>query len=116
MKTRGRLYYLENRERQLKLAILRRNKIRGIMRNYLISLKDKPCTDCGKKYPSYVMDFDHREGEKKEHDIARMIVGGWSMQNVKREVEKCEIVCSNCHRIRTHLRLAGLAKVVTAGA
>lgn len=81
MKLRGRSYYHRNRERQLKLAILRRNKSRDEMRIYLSEIKNIPCADCGKSYPSYVMDFDHREGTMKEHDISTMIIGGWSKKS-----------------------------------
>ena len=116
MKIRGRNYYHLNRERQLKLAILRSNKSKNKMRRYLVEIKDRPCADCGKKYPSYVMDFDHKTDEIKEHEIARMINGGWSKEKINNEIKKCEIVCANCHRIRTHSRNAGLAKVVKAGA
>jgi hypothetical protein len=102
MKTRGRLYYHLNQKRQLKLAILRRNKAKNKMRAYLAKIKDRPCADCGKRYPTYVMDFDHRDGTKKEHDIATMIVGGWAKEKIEEEIKKCDIVCSNCHRIRTY--------------
>ena len=45
-----------------------------------------------------------------------MLIGGWSREKVDEEIKKCDIVCSNCHRIRTYSKLAGLAKVVKAGA
>lgn len=116
MKIRGRNYYHQNRERQLKLAILRRNKYKSLMRIYINKIKDKPCMDCGKKYAPYVIDFDHRDGKKKEIDIGRMIGGGWSRKKVNKEIKKCDIVCSNCHRIRTYNRNhAEVAKVVKAG-
>lgn len=112
MKVRGRSYYHLNRERQLRLALIRRRKYRLICKGYMTKLKDKPCQDCGKKYPHYVMDFDHREGEKKLLEVARMVAGGWSLKKIMKEIKKCDIVCSNCHRLRTY---AGIAKVVTAG-
>lgn len=62
----------------------------------------KPCMDCGKKYPPYVMDFDHRENEKKELLVSK--VGAYGMPALLREIQKCDVVCSNCHRIRTHDR------------
>jgi hypothetical protein len=63
-----------------------------------------PCKDCGKFYPHYVMDFDHIEGEKvfnlsKAH--------AYSKEEIELELAKCEIVCSNCHRERTHKRNTG---------
>jgi hypothetical protein len=64
--------------------------------------KEKPCLDCCFEYPSYVMDFDHVRGLKVFNigqDYSRM-----SMAQLKEEIQKCEVVCSNCHRIRTHKR------------
>jgi hypothetical protein len=49
------------------------------------------------------MDFDHRPGEEKLFNVSRFCVA--SMQLVLAEVAKCDLVCSNCHRIRTIKRL-----------
>ena len=73
---------------------------------FIESLKSKPCMDCGKKYPPYVMDFDHREGEKKRGCISKLsLASSLSKKNLMEEINKCDLVCSNCHRIRTHERL-----------
>lgn len=68
-------------------------------RAYLNKVKDKPCTDCGKKYPSYVMDFDHRNPEEKLYDTSRLLRYGW--EALYAELAKCDVVCANCHRLRT---------------
>lgn len=102
MKLRGRNYYFLNQTRQLKLANLRRNKYRALMRIYINKIKDVPCQDCGLKYPPFVMDFDHRNRSTKDIDVGRMINGGWSKIKVDSEIKKCDIVYSNCHRIRTY--------------
>lgn len=61
-----------------------------------------PCADCGNRFPSVCMDFDHLPEFKKVADIAVMTNGGgYSLAEIKVEIAKCEIVCSNCHRIRT---------------
>lgn len=60
--------------------------------------KEIPCTDCGLRYPYYVMDFDHK-GDKK-FNLAQCRRKG--MNIVKREIAKCDVVCANCHRQRTH--------------
>lgn len=64
--------------------------------------KSKGCADCGKVYPPYVMDFDHLEDTEKVANVASM--AGWSLEKVEAEIAKCEVVCANCHRIRTHKR------------
>jgi formate-dependent nitrite reductase cytochrome c552 subunit len=59
-----------------------------------------PCRDCGNSFPSYVMDFDHRDPSTKIAPVATLISRG-SEVAVWEEIEKCDVVCSNCHRIRT---------------
>lgn len=60
------------------------------------------CHDCGEKN-HIVLDFDHLRDKK--YNISRMIHDGFSWRQIKKEIEKCEIVCANCHRIRTYQRL-----------
>lgn len=63
--------------------------------------KTAPCADCGGKFPSVCMDFDHVRGEKKA-GVSQMVAQSWSMEVLLEELAKCDLVCSNCHRIRTH--------------
>lgn len=71
---------------------------------YVMRLKDNPCKDCGSKFISAAMEFDHRPGEKKvfnisnarRHDLPRVIA----------EIAKCDLVCACCHRLRTKARAA----------
>jgi hypothetical protein len=63
--------------------------------------KDRPCADCKQSYPPVVMDFDHVRGEKLFNVSAH---GGRSRKSVILEIEKCEVVCANCHRLRTESR------------
>lgn len=66
--------------------------------------KDTPCLDCGHRFPLVCMDFDHVRGEKKFNvSQAYNVAGSW--QKIIDEIAKCEIVCANCHRIRTQTRL-----------
>jgi hypothetical protein len=60
------------------------------------------CVDCGINN-HIILDFDHLRNKK--YNISRMIHDGFSWKAIKKEIEKCEIVCANCHRIRTHNRL-----------
>ncbi len=116
MRSRGIKYYHLNHDRQLNLALLRKNRSYKLKRNFINSAKNKPCTDCGIKYPFYVMDFDHVGGSTKINDIANMVSRNLSISKIQNEINKCQIVCANCHRIRTYKRYARVAKVVTAGA
>ena len=78
-------------------------KQKAYLAQYLRDLKTKtPCVDCGINYPYYVMDFDHVRGQK--HANVMELVSTLSKKKIDEEIAKCEIVCSNCHRIRTHIR------------
>jgi transcription elongation factor Elf1 len=65
------------------------------------------CADCGEKN-HIVLDFDHLKDKK--YNISRMIHDGFSWAAIKKEITKCQVVCSNCHRIRTHDRLTNKSK------
>ena len=99
MKIRGRNYYHANHDRQLKLALKRRHRAYLEKRDFLINFKNKPCLDCGKEYPFYVMDLDHRDFRTKVENVSRMFTRNWSLDKIKIEAQKCDIVCANCHRI-----------------
>jgi hypothetical protein len=68
------------------------------------ALKAKPCTDCGNQYPIECMDFDHVQPVLKAGTISRMVKDASSVKKFIKELDKCEVVCSNCHRIRTRVR------------
>lgn len=78
-----------------------KKKSRNALKEKIRDLKDKPCMDCGIKYPHYVMDFDHVRGIKL-FDISQKTDG--AINKTLEEIDKCDLVCSNCHRIRTHKR------------
>lgn len=59
-----------------------------------------PCSDCGAKFPACCMDFDHR-GTDKRREVGILISRSADWEVVLEEIEKCDLVCANCHRIRT---------------
>jgi hypothetical protein len=64
--------------------------------------KERPCRDCGGSFPHYVMQYDHVRGVKLS-DLS----SAWrSMGRLRlaEEIAKCEVVCANCHAIRTFQR------------
>jgi len=78
-------------------------RVRNILekKEMLDALREVPCLDCGGRFPTCAMDFDHMRNKLFG------IMGSYmskTMEQLLDEVEKCEIVCSNCHRIRTKLR------------
>jgi hypothetical protein len=64
--------------------------------------EDSGCVDCGITN-HIILDFDHLQNKK--YNISRMIHDGFSWEAIKKEIAKCEVVCANCHRIRTYDRL-----------
>lgn len=92
-------HYRKNREKYIKKSQLaRQEKVK-----YAQELKAKtPCTDCNIQYPHYVMEFDHCRGNKLGG--VTFMVGSW--KQFFEELSKCDIVCANCHAIRTYRRMS----------
>jgi len=61
------------------------------------------CTDCGYDEIAAVLEFDHLPGTVKVGDIGSLVRSA-SWQRLIEETEKCEVVCANCHRVRTVTR------------
>ena len=82
-------------QQQLDASLLRTER-----HNFLIEAKAKPCDDCGRIYPSCAMDFHHRDASTKDRKVARGLRLLYSLPRVVAEIEKCDVLCANCHRIR----------------
>lgn len=91
-------YYERNKERYIVNAKRTRSRLKVLLHES----KDVPCMDCGQKFPPCVMDFDHRDPDTKLFNVSQMMTGG-SIVRMRAEIAKCDVVCANCHRIRTHL-------------
>jgi hypothetical protein len=101
--------YLE-KERSFQVAYREQNlsemrsKDRGRMarqQEWLNGMKSDPCVDCGRTFHPSVMDFDHVAGYKFR-GIGEIL--GYSEEIILQEIDKCELVCANCHRVRTKSR------------
>ena len=94
----SRRHYKNNKEKYKE----RNTNKRSLLRAFVNQAKDGvPCMDCGGIFPSYVMDFDHIDPSKKKLGIAQINYFS-SLEELKEEIKKCELVCANCHRIRTY--------------
>lgn len=94
-------HYLLNKKKYLE----RNKSYRQSIHKFVRDIKEKSsCVDCNKNYPYYVMDFDHVDAGNKQNIISVLAATG-RIGALKKEIEKCEIVCANCHRERTHQRL-----------
>lgn len=100
----GKSHYERNREAYILKSITRKreNTI------YIRSIKEKGrCADCGVS-DWRVLDFDHLPGSIKLDDVSSARASYWGGAKIDAEIEKCELVCSNCHRIRTYERRQSL--------
>lgn len=64
---------------------------------------ERGCADCGYAEHAEALDFDHRPGEVKLLSIGRQCANA-GIERLLAEVEKCDVVCANCHRVRTYTR------------
>lgn len=78
-------------------------------RDFVNRIKDNPCADCGVRYPPYVMQFDNI-GTESHINVARLVSRAVSEERILREIEKCELVCANCHAERTFSRAGYIAE------
>ena len=100
MRKYSKAHYEANKERRI--ANVRAAKER--LYAEIVSIKEaSPCMDCNKKYPACVMDFDHRDPTMKIADVGTMIQK-CNRPKLFEEIAKCDLVCSNCHRLRTSNR------------
>ena len=60
------------------------------------------CARCGDTR-SYVLDFHHKDPSIKDANIARMTSNKNRLEDIQKEIDKCVVLCSNCHREFHHL-------------
>ena len=70
-----------------------------------ISKRDKACADCGTVFPPAAMEWDHLPGVDKLSDVSSLVVSRHCCKRViLAEIAKCELVCANCHAVRSEER------------
>lgn len=87
-----RIYTQSHKDKIYRRTVSNRNKIQQIK-------MDKGCVDCGYNVHFAALDFDHVQGSKAKV-VSDMV--GYRWDKVMLEIEKCEVRCANCHRIKTH--------------
>lgn len=96
-----RQHYSRNRDAMVAKARAYSDAHRVETRAFIQRLKEtRPCADCGGTFPAVCMDFDHRHGSKTLN-VADAVNRGWGWERLIAEIQKCDIVCANCHRVRT---------------
>ena len=87
------------------ITILRAKRFTALARkrnqNFVNSIKKASgCIDCGLT-DIRCLDFDHLPEFKKAGNLAAFVNGGWSIERLQTEIDKCVVRCANCHRIKT---------------
>lgn len=100
---RSKQYYNDNKEHHIKVVNARKKSSIDKSRKFIIDyLQDHPCVDCGET-DIIVLQFDH--GKDKSIGISRAVSNGWSIESIKKEIDKCEVRCANCHIRKTSKQL-----------
>jgi hypothetical protein len=73
------------------------------LRRFTDDRKNRPCADCSEVRPPEAMDFDHLSDDKVD-SISALVSSLCSVEKLEAEITKCEVVCANCHRVRTWTR------------
>ena len=110
--TYHREHYLANKQRYVEQARARKQVLRRERTAYLLDFfSSRPCVDCGEQDP-VVLEFDHLDAGAKRFEIGSALAyRAW--KDIRAEMEKCEVVCANCHRRRTAERRGSLRSLLT---
>ena len=93
-------WYRKNKETHI--ANVRVNKEKAIAEARQFAwdyLSSHPCIKCGQSNP-VVLEFDHVRGRKKMA-VSEMVRAGYSIAAIQKEINKCQVLCANCHREKT---------------
>jgi len=100
---RGRDRYSSNKDRVKNINRVAKLNSREENREYVYTyLCEHPCQDCGASDPR-ILTFDHVRGTKKGN-ISDMVNNSWSIETIRVEIQKCDVVCFNCHMRRERNR------------
>lgn len=86
-------HYEANKINIIKKVTRRKNEIKAWVKNYKKNLK---CEKCNENHPA-VLQFHHLENQIKENNISNLMCSGVSIRKIKEEINKCIVVCANCH-------------------
>ena len=94
MREYNKKWYKKNKKSHAKNTKENKEKIKVAFYKYKSTLR---CSVCSENNIACLV-FHHREGEKKERDIAVIFANRCSMDTIKKEIKKCDILCANSHR------------------
>lgn len=89
-----RVWYAKNRQHALEVVKKRKTELKAWVKKYKRKLS---CSICGETHPACI-EFHHKDPVIKEIGLSRVGSNGWSIKKIEREIAKCQVVCSNCHK------------------
>lgn len=95
----GDIFEIEKKQKENRRKIEKEIKFKNLTFVFNI-LKESVCENCGNK-DFRVLEFDHRFRELKDDNVSNLITNG-TIKKLKEEISKCDILCANCHKIKTH--------------
>lgn len=110
-RSKSRMYYANNRDKHLKTIYINRKKYVARAKALVKKAKSKGCICCGET-EHRCLDFHHLDPKSKDFNLS--LVANGTITSIKRiqcEIDKCAIVCANCHR-KIH---AGLLCLLRSG-
>lgn len=90
----SRKWYLANKDTQYKRVKANQKRIKNWVKEYKKTLK---CSRCPETHPA-TFDFHHRDPSQKTTNIAHIYQKGWGLERIQEELDKCDVLCANCHR------------------
>lgn len=89
-----RNHYRENKE----YYINKNERLKDRNKKFMEKVKSfSECCRCGEDHPA-CLEFHHVDPSNKKHNVSEMIGNTSSIESIKEEIRKCEIICANCHK------------------
>jgi hypothetical protein len=89
----------DQKKTHMKCLSIYNDRYRKSKRDACIERLGNKCQDCNKTYPAVCYDFHHID-ENKDDNVADLIRNNKKLETIFEEVDKCVLLCSNCHRQR----------------
>ncbi len=89
-------WYKKNRQRVMEQSNQYSKNIKKWFAEEIVAKSS--CKNCGFNHPG-ALDFHHRDPSSKDGVIAEMVANKRSKEAILKEIEKCDVLCANCHRI-----------------
>ena len=87
-------FYKKNKKKEIARVAIRKAKLRDWLDQYRSAIT---CQKCGENHPA-CLDFHHQDPSTKDFSLGDARAMGWGKKRLLAEIQKCVVVCANCHR------------------